>query len=379
MVFDVFGSLRSVIKLDQVCIDNNVFRLHYKATVIILIACSLLVTSRQYFGDPIDCISNDDVPKKVFNTFCWIHATFTLPDAYNKRIGEDIVAPGVAQHTPGEKRVYHKYYQWVCFVLFLQAVCFYIPRYFWKMWEGGRLRSLVLSLDNPILEESQKKDAVKTLVAYFRSNLRLHNTYFYRFIFCEVCNFINVIIQMYLIDAFLGGAFSTYGFDVIKHSEMEPEIRNDPMVKIFPKMTKCTFHRFGSSGDVMKYDALCLLPLNIINEKIYIFLWFWMVLLAIVSGIIVVYRVIIIFFPHVRYVTLRSRARLTDRYHLRLVMDLSKMGDWFVLYLLCKNVDPLNFRELMQELAKELSEEGKGLLDRPKDSETIFGAPPKEA
>lgn len=52
-MFDVFGSVKGLLKLDQVCIDNNIFRLHYKATVIILIAFSLLVTSRQYIGDPI--------------------------------------------------------------------------------------------------------------------------------------------------------------------------------------------------------------------------------------------------------------------------------------------------------------------------------------
>ena len=31
---------------------------------------------------------------------------------------------------------YHKYYQWVCFTLFFQAILFYIPRYMWKTWEG---------------------------------------------------------------------------------------------------------------------------------------------------------------------------------------------------------------------------------------------------
>lgn len=56
MVYDLFGSVKSLVKLDDYCIDNNVFRLHYKATVIFLIAFSLLVTSNQYFGDPIDCI-----------------------------------------------------------------------------------------------------------------------------------------------------------------------------------------------------------------------------------------------------------------------------------------------------------------------------------
>lgn len=355
MVFDLFGSLRNIAKLDKVCIDNNVFRLHYKVTVIMLVAASILVTGRQYFGDPIDCIQRDDIPQNVMDTFCWIHSTFTLPNALNKRVGVDVIAPGVDSYTPGEKKVYHKYYQWVCFVLFIQAIFFYIPRYMWKMWEGGRLRSLVLDLSNPVMSEAARADQIKLLSNYLRTNLAYHNNYFYYFVFCEILNFINVILQMYLVDAFLGGAFSTYGFDVLRYSEMEPEYRIDPMVRVFPRVTKCTFHRYGSSGDVQKHDSLCILPLNIINEKIYIFLWFWLVLLAVISAFIVVYRMAIIFFPFLRYAVLRSRARLVDQDSLRMFMDQAKVGDWFIVYLLAKNMESLHFRELIKETARRLS------------------------
>ena len=34
-------------------------------------------------------------------------------------------------------------------------------------------------------------------------------------------------------------------------------------VYIFPRMTKCTFHKFGTSGEIEKHDAMCILPLNI--------------------------------------------------------------------------------------------------------------------
>ena len=55
---------------------------------------------------------------------------------------------------------------------------------------------------------------------------------------------------------------------------------SDPMIYVFPRMTKCTFHKFGTSGNIEKHDALCILPLNIVNEKIYIFIWFWLLLLG---------------------------------------------------------------------------------------------------
>ena len=84
---------------------------------------------------------------------------------------------------------------------------------------------------------------------------------------------------------------------VIAIAERDQEDRLDPMIYIFPRMTKCTFHKFGASGEVEKHDALCILPLNIVNEKIYIFLWFWFLLLGILSALVVVYRFVIVISP----------------------------------------------------------------------------------
>ena len=55
-------------------------------------------------------------------------------------------------------------------------------------------------------------------------------------------------------------------------------------------MTKCTFHKYGGSGTIQKFDALCVLSMNIVNEKIYIFLWFWLLMLGGLSTLVVVYR-----------------------------------------------------------------------------------------
>ena len=64
IMFDVFGDVKSLVKLESICIDNNVFRLHYKATFVILVLASLLVTSKQYIGDPIDCVV-EEIPQNV--------------------------------------------------------------------------------------------------------------------------------------------------------------------------------------------------------------------------------------------------------------------------------------------------------------------------
>ena len=95
-----------------------------------------------------------------------------------------------------------------------------------------------------------------------------HNIYVYKFILCELLNLVNVLGQMWLMDVFFNGQFTTYGLEVrqswryflnlLKHwnysklplkvvrlAGQNIEERADPMARVFPKMTKCTFHKWG--------------------------------------------------------------------------------------------------------------------------------------
>jgi len=352
----LFGSLKAFIKPQSVIIDNHIFRLHYKFSVVILVAFSIMVTARQYFGDPIDCISRDDIPNNLLDTYCWIHTTFSLENAWFKKVGVEVPYPGVDKYSPmGEgKRVYHAYYQWVCFVLFFQAILFYIPRYLWKSAEGGRTKNLVLGLNNPIMPEDKKEESRQLLVEYLRKNRGEHNTAYAMYAVSEVLNFLNVLLQMYIMDRFLGGEFSSYGWKVLQFTEWDWSVRFDPMIKVFPRLTKCTFHRYGSSGDVQRHDAMCILPINIINEKIYVFLWFWFYFLAISSLVAIIYRALTLIIPRIRVLATQSRCRVANREALEKVINKLKVGDWFVLDLLSKNLDQLNFRDLVIDYYREI-------------------------
>merc|ERR1719505_458027 len=118
--------------------------------------------------------------------------------------------------------------------------------------------------------------------------------YAFKYLFCDLLNVVNVIGQIYFINFFLGGVFMTYGTEVIDFMNMDDANRTDPMMKVFPRVTKCTFHHYGPSGTVNKKDALCILGLNIINEKIYVTLWFWLVILACMTAVYLIYVVAII-------------------------------------------------------------------------------------
>ena len=72
-------------------------------------------------------------------------------------------------------------------------------------------------------------------------------------------------------------------------------------------MTKCTFHKYGPSGTITTHDGLCILALNIINEKIYVFLWFWFVGVAVFSAISILYRMIVLMVPSLRVSVIMAR------------------------------------------------------------------------
>ncbi|XP_045615509.2 innexin inx2 [Procambarus clarkii] len=354
-MFDVFGTIRQLLKLDKVKIDNVIFSLHYKVTMVILVSFSLLVTNKQYFGDPIDCMV-DALDSHTIDMFCWIQSTFTIPSLTGAVVGEEVAHPGVANrkastlndhHHDGEEFAvrHHKYYQWVVLFLFLQAGMFYVPRYMWKSWEGGRVRGLVGELCLPISSPDLRKERINMAVNYFDKNLHHHNLYAYQFFVCELLNFVNVVGQFYFTDRFLDFGFTKYGPRVLDYSQ-DSSSGHDPMDEIFPKVAKCTFHRFGPSGTIMRHDALCVLPLNILNQKIFVFLWFWFVVVAVISAFGLLYR-LATFLPGFRHLLLRGRSRLASAEKVEAISTKCHIGDWFILYLVARNMDPYVFKEFI--------------------------------
>ena len=185
-----------------------------------------------------------------------------------------------------------------------------------------------------------------------------------------------MIAQIFFIDFFLGYEFQTYGLDVLNYSEMEPEERGDPMHVVFPKVgiryilfstkkvfmvaytvvsllviqmiqifmqyfillkynlklriifplfvqvTKCSFHKYGPSGTVEIKDGLCVLPLNIINEKMFIFIWFWLVLVSVISGVFLLYRLAVLLGPQIRVALITVKGgKSTKRSDVEAILD----------------------------------------------------------
>jgi hypothetical protein len=66
-------------------------------------------------------------------------------------------------------------------------------------------------------------------------------------------------------------------------------------------------HRFtlfctaGPGGSLQTQDSLCVLPVNIINEKIYVFLWFWLVALLVATALSTLHSLLLLAMPSFRW------------------------------------------------------------------------------
>lgn len=102
------------------------------------------------------------------------------------------------------------------------------------------------------------------------------------YIFTKFLYLANVIGQLFILNEVLSIKFSIYGYEVFKWMIYNYDWTTSPHVA-FPRVTMCdlTVRRLGN---LHRYTVQCTLPINLYNEKIYMFLWFWMVFVAICTA-----------------------------------------------------------------------------------------------
>ncbi|KAK7079093.1 hypothetical protein SK128_007328 [Halocaridina rubra] len=367
MVFKAFSSLKIKVVIKPV-VDNLVFRLHYKFTYAMFMVFALLTTLYDAIGNKIDCMApvddgNEEAFKDVVDSYCFIMGTYTVDRHHGRKIGVEVPHTGVGPRIGDEAITYHTYYQWVPFVLFLQGILFYLPHFLWKICEGGLFRSIIQNLSirdylgygKGIRNYFNREEQFDALTKYIKDHMIYHKSWAFKFFFFEGMNLVVVICMIYFTDWFLGGEFLQYGTSVMEVIGLEPENRTDPMSYIFPRMAKCTFKYFGSSGTVQIRDILCLIATNIVNEKIYLFLWIWLIILTAATSLWLLLRILMIILPFFRHFVLRMYVREEMYADLATVLKNATLSDWFLMVNLGRNMDNMVFSEFIGYFAKELA------------------------
>ena len=170
-------------------------------------------------------------------------------------------------------------------------------------------------LNSNIIGDRLKRE--RSLAEYFLNSENTHNAWAVKMLIIDFLYLVNILFNIYFINAFLGYEFTTFGIDVVKFiNDDNFEYRTDPMTKVFPRVTKCSFYSYGASGTIQTHDAMCILPINIVNEKIYVFIWFWLVFLAGITLLDFVYQILVTLNPMAIkfHLKLRLRKETNKRY-----------------------------------------------------------------
>ena len=212
-----------------------------------------------------------------------------------------------------------------------------------------------------VRENYQEIDNVRTSVEIFTSTQKQNNWYLTKFLFCEVLQLCILLGVILLTDLFLSGMFYSLGFTTINYFLTPADIRQNmmnPVCQVFPTVTSCQFPTGSLTGTVNIDHALCVLSLNIVNDKIFLFEWFWFSFLLLVAVINSCSRIVTLALPCLQATMLRSMdisLGLEEEKMIRRVMGRCKLGDWFLLTLVKKNLDDRQFFGWLKELDSHIN------------------------
>jgi hypothetical protein len=127
------------------------------------------------------------------------------------------------------------------------------------------------------------------------------------------------------------------------------------------------FRKYGPTGTIENHDALCVMALNVVNEKIFMALWFWFALLALVSAVALLWRLTVLVL--LACTSAHSRSFMSvwaqravgapvtlDPAYLSPVTQRLDCGDWLFLQLLGANMGTRVYKEFIEQLVQAMEQ-----------------------
>ncbi|KIH59966.1 NUC205 domain protein [Ancylostoma duodenale] len=264
-------------------------RLHYLMTPNILLAFSVLISFKQFGGRPIECMFPNKFPgswEQYAENYCWSQDTY-------------FVEP--KQH-----------------VELLKPDQRYDRTKFHGNLKGIRMHEVVeKAKDSANVEEEVRQKNIAILARHLQNALRFHRrmekrrvivhktvtclNYQYSsgfvsavYLFTKALYLVNVVLQLWLMNYFLGtNKHQWYGLGVIKDIVNGVEWETSGY---FPRSAICDFE-VRQVANIQKYSVQCVLVINIFNEKIFVILWFWYLLLFLSAAFTFVSWFFVLLFP----------------------------------------------------------------------------------
>ena len=335
MTVSVLQPLSNKLSFDTIDRDNWIFKLFSRWTVGIFLFASAFSFATSYSDSAITCKAQFNLD--YLNTYCWSGSDMTLQlsDRWSSDDEKDC-RNKVFDDETNDNRI-HMPHIWVSLMLLIQGVSFTIPDIIWQWFEGGTLDQFRADRSNRLLSENGSVEIFNGL------SKRKTRRYFFSFIFCECLNLVFTFINFVVMNTFLHGLFSSKIISC--------------MGFIFPTTVSCDF------SHERRDNTLCFLGQNMINQKMYLMLWAWFMVLFFAIVCMIVIRLLSLCFPKYRKATIEAYTKSKGVEKLACIQNLSEgcgnIGHWFLLTQIGRNSLPYNFKNFLEEINS-----GKKLKDK---------------
>lgn len=206
-----------------------------------------------------------------------------------------------------DKRHRIGYYQWVPLMLICQAILFYVPRALWRAFNAYSGIAVHTITDAAIESQSDKeynksdklmgfmvrhtgrylKDLRRSIIDSTSENercrrilLQMRGSYLtVLYMIVKLVYLGNIIGQSFLLNVFLGTNYHLYGIEVIRKMTSGQDWTTSDR---FPRVTLCDVE-IRRLGNIHRHTVQCTLPMNLLNEIFFIFLWFWFAFVGLVT------------------------------------------------------------------------------------------------
>jgi hypothetical protein len=298
--------------------DDSVDRLNYIYTNIVILAFAITIAAKQYVGEPLQCWVPAQFKggwEQYVENYCFVENTYWVP--MDNRLPED---------TNERDRLEIQYYQWVPFVLALQALLFYVPRLIWNMlnFQSGMNVTALIQSAFSTKKEGEKRvlkanheDGLKVVVNHMKDAIDYHREWgkdhkkvpvisrltkglgvylTVVYLLVKLLFIVNVVGQFLILNKFLGPNYRWWGFDILRDLITGQEWETSGH---FPRVTMCDFE-VRRLGNLQRFSVQCVLMINMFNEKLYLFLWWWFLFVAVLNCLNFLYWLFISLIPSVR-------------------------------------------------------------------------------
>ncbi|TKR93705.1 hypothetical protein L596_008115 [Steinernema carpocapsae] len=288
--------------------EDSVDRLNYKVTTYLALGAALTIFSKEYWGDPIQCWTNAEFPNawvQYTRDICFVENTYYVP------IERDLPEKSAdrASKTLG-------YYQWVpsssCSKRFATTLptssgaCSTGAQAFssepllrWRTRRRSKRKKTrrTTSRQSPatcITSFSRTSSSCSTVLPssfwlvgrgpketngiQFQRSTDSYLTLLY--ILTKILFILNNSLQFFFMAMFIGGGNYYWGWEVTKTTVNGLSWRD---TGLFPRVTMCDFQVQHNRRTVQTYSVQCVLSANMLNEKLFVFIWWWTAFLQVTN------------------------------------------------------------------------------------------------